>query len=114
MLRYVEFDDAGELTHVCEVYTTEGVDVEQPRPGMTVEQKSDRAGKVARAIDAAEKATVKALTAKGGRLVLLDAAAALPEAGRDRMVKGKLTRRTDAELAAHRDAQPKPGAQPTP
>lgn len=106
---FVEYDDAGELFHVCTVQTTEG-HMPPPPPDADDETKAAHARAVADAIAARDNAVRQELEghrAEGLRLLVLPAGAEVPERGRHRVdvATGKLTRRTDAQLAAWRAAQ---------
>lgn len=106
---FVEYDDAGELFHVCEVETTEG-HMPPPPPDADEDTQAAHAQAVQDAIaarDAATRAELEAHRAAGKRLLVLPAGTDVPERGRHTVdhAKGKLTRRTDAQLAAWQAAE---------
>lgn len=119
-VRFVEYDETGELTHVCEVFTAEGPDAPPPVVEPAAEptdpderaagrrdrdaRRQARATRVAELIAAAEQRTRDQLTAvaKTRRLVVLDPAAELPVIGQHVVdVRTRQLRRlTPAELTA--------------
>lgn len=106
---FVEYDEHGELFHVCEVETTEG-HMPPPGPGATDEELAEHKQRVDDAIaarDAQLRDELAAHTAAGKRLLVLPAGTATPERGRHFVdqAKGKLTRRTDAQLTAWQQAE---------
>lgn len=109
MIVYVEHDAQGNLVSVVEVLTTEGRAVEQEPPGLTVEQRADRAKRVQAAIDEREAATraqlAQAATPHAG-IVVLPKGATVPthDGHKVDLSTGKVRALTAAERKARADA----------
>lgn len=113
MITYVEYDADGNLVSIVEIYTAEGREVEQLQPGLTAEQKADRAKRLADAIDAREAETraqlAQAKSPNAGLIVLpKNAATPTHDGHKVDVATGKVRARTAVERKAWADAHRPP------
>lgn len=104
---YVEYDESGELFHVCTVETTEG-NLRAPDPTASDEEKVAYTAQVQQIISDRDKAVRNELAthvANGKRLLVLPPNAAVPIHGRHRVINGAIKARTDAEFTAWQNSQ---------
>lgn len=80
MIIFVEHDAQGNIFHVCEIHTTEGRDVDQPKTGMTPAEKTAHQQKVDTAVISRENATRADLVKQGKTkpLIILPPNAQIP------------------------------------
>lgn len=108
-LSFVEYDDSGEIFHVCTVSTAEG-NISPPPNNASKEVKAAHADAIKRAIaekHAATKTQLQEHRKAGKRLLLVPDGDPLPEYGRHYVdhAAGKIIRRTDEEFEAFVAAQ---------
>lgn len=116
MLAFVEFDQAGEIVHVCEVHTTASTEAGRPpefdAPDEDRQAFAQRELAAVQAREARVREQLDGHVAGGKRLLVLPDATPLAELHAtpdryfiDQAAGGRLRRRTDAELTSRREAQ---------